>query len=90
MILKQSRYKRVPVLVRGGIHGSGKTGDENRLKLREAAAKALEHAACLTVPVYADPALNERCYGDLQVIYLQLIYLALYIIIIIHFPLLVP
>jgi hypothetical protein len=66
--LKQNRYKRVPVLVRGGFHGSGKAGDANRLKLRDAAANALEHASCLMVPVYADPALNERCYGDLQVL----------------------
>mgnify|MGYP000412077339 CR=1 FL=1 len=68
MILKQNRYKRVPVLVRGGFHGSGKAGDANRLKLRDAAANALDHASCLMVPVYADPALNERCYGDLQVV----------------------
>lgn len=64
--MTQNRYKRVPVLVRGGFYGKGKTGDANRLRLRDAAAKALEHASCLMVPVYADPALNERCYGDLQ------------------------
>ncbi|KAH7295299.1 hypothetical protein KP509_27G041800 [Ceratopteris richardii] len=64
--MTQSRYKRVPVIVRGGFHGTGKAGDANRLRLRDAAAKALEHASCLMVPVYADPALNERCYGDLQ------------------------
>lgn len=64
--MTQNRYKRVPVLVRGGFHGTGKAGDANRLRLRDAAAKALEHASCLMVPVYADPALNERCYGDLQ------------------------
>lgn len=66
LAMTQSRYKRVPVLVRGGFHGTGKVGDANRLKLRDAAARALEHASCLMVPVYADPALNERCYGDLQ------------------------
>lgn len=66
-VFKQNRYKRVPVIVRGGFHGTGKAGDANRLRLRDAAAKALEHASCLMVPVYADPALNERCYGDLQV-----------------------
>ncbi|BBN04447.1 2,3-bisphosphoglycerate-dependent phosphoglycerate mutase [Marchantia polymorpha subsp. ruderalis] len=64
--MTQSKYKRVPVLIRGGYYGNGKTGDENRLRLRDAAANALEHASCLMVPVYADPALNERCYGDLQ------------------------
>jgi len=64
--MTQSRFKRVPVIVRGGFHGRGKTGDANRLRLRDAAAKALKHASCHMVPVYADPALNERCYGDLQ------------------------
>lgn len=64
--MTQSRFKRVPVLVRGGFYGKGKTGDENRIRLRDAAAKALETASCWMVPVYADPALNERCYGDLQ------------------------
>ncbi|KAJ7519229.1 hypothetical protein O6H91_20G029900 [Diphasiastrum complanatum] len=64
--MTQSKFKRVPVLVRGGYYGKGKTGDENRLRLRDAAARALEHASCEMVPVYADPALNERCYGDLQ------------------------
>lgn len=57
----------VPVIVRGGYYGNGKTGDDNRLRLREAAAQALEHAECHMIPVYADQALNERCYGDLQV-----------------------
>ncbi|BBN03343.1 2,3-bisphosphoglycerate-dependent phosphoglycerate mutase [Marchantia polymorpha subsp. ruderalis] len=64
--MTQNAYKRVPVLVRGGYYGKGKTGDDNRLRLRDAAANALEHASCKMVPVYADPALNERCYGDLQ------------------------
>ncbi|XP_024357759.1 uncharacterized protein [Physcomitrium patens] len=64
--MTQSKFKRVPVLVRGGFYGKGKTGDANRIRLRDAAAKALETAACRMVPVYADPALNERCYGDLQ------------------------
>lgn len=63
----QNQFKRVPVLVRGGYYGNGKTGDANRLRLRDAAANALEYASCRMVPVYADPALNERCYGDLQV-----------------------
>ena len=48
-------------------YGKGKTGDANRLRLRAAAAQALEQAACRMIPVYADQALNERCYGDLQV-----------------------
>ncbi|KAG6551305.1 hypothetical protein Mapa_007091 [Marchantia paleacea] len=64
--MTQSKYKRVPVLIRGGYYGNGKTGDANRLRLRDAAANALEHASCQMVPVYADPALNKRCYGDLQ------------------------
>ncbi|CAM6081895.1 unnamed protein product [Calypogeia fissa] len=64
--MTQNNFKRVPVLVRGGYYGKGKTGDANRLRLRDAAANALEHASCRMVPVYADPALNERCYGDLQ------------------------
>uniref|UniRef100_A0A0D6R9U6 phosphoglycerate mutase (2,3-diphosphoglycerate-dependent) n=1 Tax=Araucaria cunninghamii TaxID=56994 RepID=A0A0D6R9U6_ARACU len=64
--MTQNRFKRVPVIVRGGFHGRGKTGDANRLRLRDAAAKALKHASCHMVPVYADPALNERSYGDLQ------------------------
>ncbi|CAM6021319.1 unnamed protein product [Sphagnum balticum] len=64
--MTQSSFKKVPVLVRGGFYGKGKTGDENRIRLRDAAAKALETASCRMVPVYADPALNERCYGDLQ------------------------
>lgn len=58
----------VPVLVRGGYHGEGRIGDGNRLRLREAATYALDKAACKMVPVYAHPALNERCYGDLQVV----------------------
>jgi hypothetical protein len=66
-LVSQSSFKKVPVLVRGGFYGKGKTGDENRIRLRDAAAKALETASCRMVPVYADPALNERCYGDLQV-----------------------
>ena len=65
------------MLVRGGFHGSGKAGDANRLKLRDAAANALEHASCLMVPVYADPALNERCYGDLQVVLISLNYFSI-------------
>ncbi|KAL3696938.1 hypothetical protein R1sor_011014 [Riccia sorocarpa] len=64
--MTQNKFKRVPVLVRGGFYGKGQTGDANRLRLREAAANALEHASCKMVPMYADPALNERCYGDLQ------------------------
>ncbi|KAL2643435.1 hypothetical protein R1flu_011022 [Riccia fluitans] len=64
--MTQNKFKRVPVLIRGGYYGNGKTGDANRLRLRDAAANALEHASCKMVPVYADPALNERCYGDLQ------------------------
>ncbi|KAL2635567.1 hypothetical protein R1flu_007046 [Riccia fluitans] len=40
--MTQSKYKRVPVLIRGGSYGNGKTGDENRLRLRDAAANALE------------------------------------------------
>ncbi|XP_057845744.1 uncharacterized protein LOC131055114 [Cryptomeria japonica] len=64
--MTQNIFKRVPVIVRGGFHGRGKTGDANRLRLRDAAAKALKHASCHMVPVYADPALNERSYGDLQ------------------------
>lgn len=55
------------MLVRGGFYGKGKTGDANRIRLRDAAAKALETASCRMLPMYADPALNERCYGDLQV-----------------------
>lgn len=66
-LCEQSKFKRVPVLVRGGFYGKGKTGDANRIRLRDAAARALETASCRMVPVYADPALNERCYGDLQV-----------------------
>lgn len=66
IVMTQSKFKRVPVLVRGGFYGKGKTGDANRIRLRDAAAKALETASCRMVPVYADPALNERCYGDLQ------------------------
>ena len=57
----------VPVLVRGGYYGNGRIGDGNRLRLREAAMYALDKAACKMVPVFAHPALNERCYGDLQV-----------------------
>lgn len=64
--MTQSKFKRVPVLVRGGFYGKGKTGDANRIRLRDAAAKALETASCRMLPMYADPALNERCYGDLQ------------------------
>lgn len=64
--MTQNKFKRVPVLVRGGLYGKGKTGDANRIRLRDAAAKALETASCRMVPIYADPALNERCYGDLQ------------------------
>eukprot|EP00897_Mesotaenium_endlicherianum_P005001 jgi/Mesen1/4529/ME000230S03670 len=64
--MTQNIHKAVPVIVRGGYHGNGKTGDENRLRLREAASKALEMAECRMIPVYADKALNERCYGDLQ------------------------
>jgi hypothetical protein len=66
-VYEQSKFKRVPVLVRGGFYGKGKTGDANRIRLRDAAAKALDTASCRMVPVYADPALNERCYGNLQV-----------------------
>eukprot|EP00850_Spirogloea_muscicola_P014614 SM000106S13962 [mRNA] locus=s106:202805:205358:+ [translate_table: standard] len=66
LAMTQSSHKRVPVIVRGGYHGKGKAGDENRIRLRHAAAQALEQAACRMIPVYADPALNERCYGDLQ------------------------
>ena len=65
--LWQNQFRAVPVLVRGGYYGTGKTGDANRLWLRAAAAQALEQAACRMIPVYADQALNERCYGDLQV-----------------------
>lgn len=64
--MTQNKHKAVPVIVRGGFHGHGKVGDENRLRLRDAAAQALEQAECRMVPVYADKALNERCYGDLQ------------------------
>ncbi|CAI5958157.1 unnamed protein product [Closterium sp. NIES-65] len=66
LAMTQSVHKAVPVIVRGGYYGRGKTGDENRLRLREAAAQALKQAACRMIPVYADPRLNERCYGDLQ------------------------
>eukprot|EP00245_Coleochaete_scutata_P016990 TRINITY_DN8126_c0_g1_i1.p1 TRINITY_DN8126_c0_g1~~TRINITY_DN8126_c0_g1_i1.p1 ORF type:complete len:466 (+),score=81.89 TRINITY_DN8126_c0_g1_i1:116-1513(+) len=66
LAMTQSKHKRVPVIVRGGFMGKGKTGDENRLRLREAAWHALQRAECRMIPVYADPALNERCYGHLQ------------------------
>eukprot|EP00475_Leptophrys_vorax_P025792 TRINITY_DN36060_c2_g1_i2.p1 TRINITY_DN36060_c2_g1~~TRINITY_DN36060_c2_g1_i2.p1 ORF type:complete len:441 (-),score=-5.54 TRINITY_DN36060_c2_g1_i2:344-1666(-) len=66
LAMTQSAHKAVPVIVRGGYYGRGKTGDENRLRLREAAAQALKQAACRMIPVYADQRLNERCYGDLQ------------------------
>eukprot|EP00271_Cylindrocystis_brebissonii_P003301 TRINITY_DN1410_c3_g1_i1.p1 TRINITY_DN1410_c3_g1~~TRINITY_DN1410_c3_g1_i1.p1 ORF type:complete len:478 (-),score=66.79 TRINITY_DN1410_c3_g1_i1:2029-3462(-) len=66
MAMTQSHRSVVPVIVRGGYHGNGKAGDENRLRLRDAAAHALKHAACQMIPVYADKDLNERCYGDLQ------------------------
>lgn len=66
LAMTQSAHKAVPVIVRGGYYGKGKTGDENRLRLREAAAQALQQAECRMIPVYADPRLNERCYGDLQ------------------------
>lgn len=64
--MTQNKHCAVPVIVRGGFHGHGKVGDENRLRLRDAAAQALQQAECRMVPVYADKALNERCYGDLQ------------------------
>lgn len=66
LAMTQNVHKGVPVIIRGGYHGNGQTGDENRLRLRAAAAQALKQAECRMIPVYADPALNERCYGDLQ------------------------
>lgn len=66
LAMTQSARKSVPVIVRGGYYGKGKTGDENRIRLRTAAAQALKQAECHMIPVYADPSLNERCYGDLQ------------------------
>jgi hypothetical protein len=68
----------VPVLVRGGYHGEGRIGDGNRLRLREAATYALDKAACKMVPVYAHPALNERCYGDLQVVLRMFLHLLVF------------
>lgn len=67
LAMTQNAHKGVPVIIRGGYHGKGQTGDDNRLRLRAAAAQALDQAECRMIPVYADPALNERCYGDLQV-----------------------
>ncbi|GAQ92796.1 phosphoglycerate mutase [Klebsormidium nitens] len=66
LALTQNSSHVVPVLVRGGYYGNGRIGDGNRLRLREAAMYALDKAACKMVPVFAHPALNERCYGDLQ------------------------
>eukprot|EP00270_Netrium_digitus_P013318 TRINITY_DN4408_c0_g1_i1.p1 TRINITY_DN4408_c0_g1~~TRINITY_DN4408_c0_g1_i1.p1 ORF type:complete len:391 (+),score=62.83 TRINITY_DN4408_c0_g1_i1:220-1392(+) len=66
LAMTQNNHKVVPVVVRGGYYGHGHPGDDNRLRLRHAAAQALRQAACRTIPVYADKALNERCFGVLQ------------------------
>eukprot|EP00899_Mesostigma_viride_P019125 jgi/Mesvir1/27213/Mv07057-RA.1 len=66
LALAETVTGRVPVHVRGGFHGDGSKGDSNRLRLRAAAHWALEHASCCMIPLYSEPELNERCYGDLQ------------------------
>jgi len=66
--MTKNKSGKVPVRIRGGVKEKegGDTGDANRRRLREAALKALYLADCDMVPLYADPRLNERCYGDLQ------------------------
>mmetsp|Transcript_3654 Transcript_3654/g.13120 ORF Transcript_3654/g.13120 Transcript_3654/m.13120 type:complete len:438 (+) Transcript_3654:217-1530(+) len=66
LVLTQSEHNQVPMHVRGGVSGLGKTGDKNRLQLREAALTALETAPCPMIPLYTEAELNERCYGALQ------------------------
>ena len=66
LVMTQSESNQVPMHVRGGVSGLGKTGDKNRLQLREAALSALETAPCPMIPLYSEAELNERCYGALQ------------------------
>lgn len=63
--MTKSRMCQVPVYVRGGVYGD-QSADQDRRRLREAALEAVDYAACQAVPLYSDPALNERCYGELQ------------------------
>eukprot|EP00898_Chlorokybus_atmophyticus_P001494 jgi/Chlat1/2345/Chrsp17S02623 len=64
--MTQNAAGQVPVHIRGGINGAARYGDKNRQRLLLAAQLALSSAECEMVPLYTDPALNERCYGMLQ------------------------
>lgn len=66
LALTQTKTGQVPIHVRGGIGGVRREGDSNRRRLRASAIEAMQNASCPLLPLYSEPALNERCYGELQ------------------------